>query len=105
VLIGLAWAQLYTLVEIAWPGSFRVPEPASPELTHLGAVAQGRLSFVYYSYVTLTTLGYGDTTPLTPPARALSYMEAMVGQVFLVVTVARLVGLQLMHSNDKGDER
>ncbi|MBW2372194.1 MAG: two pore domain potassium channel family protein, partial [Deltaproteobacteria bacterium] len=45
-----------------------------------------------YSFVTLTTLGYGDITPVHPLARTFSYLEAVVGQLFLAVLVATLVG-------------
>ena len=51
--------------------------------------------FVYYSMVTLTTLGYGDITPLSASARALAAMEALVGQIYLTVIIARLVGLHM----------
>jgi voltage-gated potassium channel Kch len=47
----------------------------------------------YFSFVTLTTLGYGDITPASDLARLLAMMEAMLGQLFLVIIVARLVGI------------
>ncbi len=50
---------------------------------------------LYYSFVTLTTLGYGDISPLTPDARALSVLEAIIGQLYLAVLVARLVGIYI----------
>ena len=49
----------------------------------------------YFSYVTLTTLGYGDIGPVSPAARALAITEAIVGQLYLVVLVAGLVGMHL----------
>ena len=52
----------------------------------------------YFSFVTLTTLGYGDVTPLSEPARVLSLLEAIVGQMFLVIMIARLVGIQISQS-------
>ena len=51
----------------------------------------------YYSYVTLATLGYGDINPVSPQARSLAITEAIVGQLYLVVMVAGLVGLRLAH--------
>ena len=48
---------------------------------------------MYLSFVTITTTGYGDITPVSPPARVLCVLEAIVGQLFLTITVARLVGL------------
>lgn len=84
LLLGAAWAFLYGLVELAAPGSFDVPP-----------VDRGEIVFTYYSFSTLTTLGYGDVTPVTPIARTLSWMEAVAGQIFLAVIVATLVGLRL----------
>jgi hypothetical protein len=51
--------------------------------------------FDYYSLMTLTTLGYGEITPITPPATSLTWMEAMFGQFYIAVIVAQLVGLRL----------
>jgi hypothetical protein len=48
--------------------------------------------FLYYSFVTLTTLGFGDVTPVHPVVRTLSYLEAVIGQLYLAVLVASLVG-------------
>lgn len=51
------------------------------------------VDLVYYSFSTLTTLGYGDITPLSKPARMFAVTEAIVGQIYLTVLVARLLGL------------
>ena len=48
---------------------------------------------VYFSFVTLTTLGYGDILPLTDRARSLAYLEAVIGQIYLAVLVGKLVGM------------
>ncbi len=58
------------------------------------------IEMLYLSMVTLTTLGYGDVTPLTTTARISAVMEATVGQIFMVVLVARLVGLQVSQQKD-----
>lgn len=84
--LGLFWAMLYALLELFWRDSFQVPA-GKPHLQ----------DFAYYSYVTLTTLGYGDIVPLSRPARGLAVMEALVGQLYLAVTIARLVSLQTAH--------
>jgi hypothetical protein len=89
LMIGLAWAFLFALVDKTTPGSFATIQQVAP-------LDDGRLPFlVYYSFVSLTTLGYGDIFPVSPPARVLSYMEAVVGQIYLTVLVARLVGLHI----------
>jgi len=55
---------------------------------------------IYFSYVTLTTLGYGDVTPVTNIAMSMSYAEAIIGQLFLAILVARLVGLHIAGGTD-----
>ncbi len=59
---------------------------------------------VYYSFVTLTTLGYGDIVPVNPSVRALATLEAITGQLYLTVLVARLVGLHITHSSQRRSE-
>lgn len=59
---------------------------------------------IYYSFVTLTTLGYGDIVPVSPSARSLATLEALTGQLYLTVLVARLVGLQITHSARRRSE-
>ncbi|MHC4076527.1 MAG: potassium channel family protein [Planctomycetota bacterium] len=86
LLAALAWAFVYTLLELVDPASFNIT------LSHL----QDYLSvFQYYSFVTITTLGYGDITPVTEVAKAFSVLEAVVGQLYLVVAVAWLVGMHV----------
>ena len=96
LLIGLSWAYLYSVTELVMPGSF-IFGPHTTRST--GSFAHHKSSlFFYYSFVTLTTLGYGDISPLSPPARSLSMLEAVIGPVYLTVLVARLVALQVTHS-------
>ena len=61
--------------------------------------------FSYYSFVTLTTLGYSEIAPLTPPARSLAALEAIVGQLFLAVLIARLVGLHIVSEGQEDQAR
>ncbi|MBV1928065.1 MAG: potassium channel family protein [Gammaproteobacteria bacterium] len=58
-----------------------------------GQSIEGFPDFLYFSYVTLTTLGYGDITPIAALARSLVLMESIIGQVFMAVFIARLVAL------------
>ena len=60
--------------------------------------------FIYYSFVTLTTVGYGDITPVSPPARTLSWLEAMMGQFYIAVLVAFLVGIRISQGLVKSGE-
>jgi voltage-gated potassium channel Kch len=89
LLIALVWAEAYNLIEIASPGSFNFAVMISEA---------GAEHFTYFSFITITTLGYGDIIPATNLARAVSMLEAFVGQVYLVVLVARLVGMQIAQS-------
>ena len=95
LLIGVSWAFTYSLVAFLEPGSFAMAAS--------GQTSQGDVlpDFFYYSFVTLTTLGYGDITPVGPVARSLSTLEAIVGQIYLTVLVARLVGLHISQSYAK----
>jgi hypothetical protein len=83
LLLGALWTVFFTFVEIADPSAFNYASQTVGEpLEH----------FMYYSFVTLTTLGYGDVTPVHPVARTLAYLEAVVGQLYVAVLVASLVG-------------
>ena len=86
LLIALMWAFLYMILELVSPGSFSFPDQESWGET---------MQFEYFSFVTITTLGYGDITPLTDKASALAMIEALVGQIYLVVLVAWLVGMHV----------
>jgi voltage-gated potassium channel Kch len=57
--------------------------------------------FVYFSFVTLTTVGYGDITAVHPLARTLVIAEALTGQLFPAILLARLVSMELHHSRDR----
>jgi hypothetical protein len=87
-LMGLVWAFLYSTLEFFEPGSFHMPA---------GSINQA--TFTYYSYVTLTTLGYGEITPISMPARSFAILEAMMGQLYLAVLIARLVGTHIAQSS------
>lgn len=87
LLAGLFFGLLYWVVEDAWTGSFAVSG---------ASVAPGQFSLangIYFSFVTLATLGYGDVVPQTEIARGLAILEAVSGQLYLAVMVARLVTL------------
>jgi hypothetical protein len=112
LLLGILWGYAYSLIEVIYPGSFSFGSGPLAALASEGAHARDigiilseRLSFTYYSFVTLTTLGYGDITPLTDPARSLSVTEAIVGQFFLAVLIARLVGLQIVYTTAERNSR
>ena len=80
LLAGLFFGQIYWSIEQAWPGSLTGPDPISDSTA------------VYYSFVTLATLGYGDYLPRSDLARGIATFEVIGGQLFLAVMVARLIG-------------
>ena len=85
MLFGLAWAAAYQFVYALSPVSFRLNAGSDP-----------RLELIYFSFVTLTTVGYGDITPLVASARSLAIAEALVGQLFPAVLIGRLVSMELL---------
>jgi len=86
LLIALTWSFLYMILELMIPGSFVFPDKSFRAET---------MQFEYFSFVTITTLGYGDIIPLSNKASALALLEALIGQVYLVVLVAWLVGMHV----------
>jgi hypothetical protein len=85
LLLGLGWAIGYEFLALRRPGAFT------------GAAIEGDLPqrWLYYSFVTLTTVGYGDITPVHPVARSLSVLEALTGQLYPAILLARLVSLEV----------
>jgi len=84
LLIGLIWAVIYSAISLHVPNAFA------------GSVGvnAGLSDWVYFSFVTLTTVGYGDITPVAQGARALATLEAFIGQLYPAIIIARLVSLQ-----------
>jgi len=91
LLMGLIWALMYLFIAQAIPGAFNGVE----QLVWYDNFAD----VAYYSYVTLTTLGYGDISPVAPIARFLVYMEAVVGVFYMAILVASLIGVGISESN------
>jgi hypothetical protein len=92
LLLALAWAFAYRLVLFFDPAALVIDHPS--EVKGADAVT-GEL--VYFSFVTLTTVGYGDITAVSPIARSLVILEALTGQLFPAVLLARLVSLEIYH--------
>jgi len=89
LLIGLGFAFVYDAVVRLDPGAL------TGVSLDAGDERGGISGLIYFSFVTITTLGYGDVTPVTSNARNFAMLEALLGQVVLVVLVARLVGMQV----------
>lgn len=99
LLIGLAWTYVFTLLYTVSPTSFEGIAGATTEAHGMA------IQFLYYSFVTLTTLGYGEITPASPVAQTLAYMEAVTGQFYLTILVAALVGMLLSRRSTGGETR
>lgn len=85
LLMGFIWGFVYILLTMVRPGAFMG--------INVGETMDGRYDeLLYFSFATLTTLGYGDITPVIPLARILSVIEVMCGQFYLTILVASLVG-------------
>jgi voltage-gated potassium channel Kch len=94
LLLGLAWTNVYQVIAYVVPGAFRVGEPVSGDADMLSLLG-------YFSFVTLTTVGYGDVAPVHPAARSAAVIEALVGQLFPAILIARLVAMELT-SRERG---
>lgn len=99
LLMGIMWGFAYQAVEASWPGSFDLGLDVFTKVAGSNYVAPHLASLLYFSFVTITTTGYGDITPISAVAGQLAITEAVVGQFYMVVLVARLVSLQTMHRN------
>jgi hypothetical protein len=95
ILLAISWSYIYQLIEILSPGAFNLTVAA-------GAAGERHLqvSLTYFSFVTLTTLGYGDITPLHSSARMFVIMEALMGQLYPATLLARLVSLEMSSRQD-----
>jgi hypothetical protein len=85
LLAGFTWGGMYAIAELLHPGSFQWSSGRPPAPNTLLE------SFVYLSFVTIATLGYGDIVPVTPEARSLAMLESIFGTFYVVVIIARLV--------------
>lgn len=95
-LIGIAWAFLFTAIEIHNPGSFLVDQ------LPLSTTESKFPHFLYYSFVTLISLGLGDISPASYISRTFTYIEAIMGQFYMLILIARLVGLHIAGTIKRG---
>jgi len=95
LLVALMWSEIYQFIEAMNPGSFQFPSGS--------AGLSDRFSpLLYFSFITLTTLGYGDIVPVAPAARSLAMVEALIGQLYPAILIARLVSMEIA---SKGGQR
>lgn len=96
LLLGTIWAVAYSLVDVVSPGSFTGFAPQDG----LGWDSE----WLYFSFVTMTTLGYGDITPVSATAKFLAYSQAVFGQFYIAVLVAGLVGAYIARRQNETDD-
>ena len=87
LLIGIMWAGVYAILESVSPGSF--------------SGTAGSVDPIYFSFVTLTTVGYGDVAPLTILSRRFAVFEAAMGSIYMAIIVALIVGRYLSPQADQ----
>jgi len=101
LMLGALWANLYSIAEVITPGSIAIvlPEAHRPKNDEIAR----SFHMLYFSFVTLSTVGYGDLVPTTAVARMFAVTEAISGQIYLLVMVSRLVGLQVSQALSSTD--
>lgn len=93
MLIGVTFASGHFLLESLQPGSYQCGSPLCHGKPAIAA-------YVYFSFITLSTVGYGEILPATHFAATLAYSEATLGQMYTAILVARLVGMQITQARD-----
>jgi hypothetical protein len=101
LLIGTTFSVLYYFMESMAPGSFciNISQSSAEQLLHI--------DFVHLSFITITTLGYGDIIPISGCARSFTNLEAVIGVMYVAILISRFVGIyiaQTMYADNKKDE-
>jgi hypothetical protein len=96
LLLGILWTLFYSVLEYIQPGSLIDNGPAE-----LRGPEDNQNLLIYFSFVTLTTLGYGDILPTTVAAQTLAWMEAVIGQLYLAIVLASMVGFYVAQQRVK----
>ena len=104
LLIGAIWAFIYSIINVLANPGFIFTDVASLPLKP-DLIQQSRLiPLFYFSFITLTSTGFGDILPLAPVAKAFAVSEAVIGQFYVAILVARLVSLQIVSSERDADD-
>jgi len=97
LLLGFAFASIYAFIDIVEPNAFM--SSIKREII-VFSQAQSSLDRVYFSFITLLTVGYGDIVPNSPAAKLTTIIEGFLGQIYIVVLIARLVGMHVSQRNN-----
>lgn len=98
LLIGIVFGMLYTAILLIEPSSFELEATPDSDVSTVYDEASGRLT--YFSFITLTTVGYGDVTPQGPIARQFAVLEGLIGQLYPAILLARLVSMEISTRQD-----
>ncbi len=88
---GFIWAELYNFCEYILPGSFSIPSFNDPFMEGRSSYDAQKTSLLYFSFITMSTVGFGEITPNNALSRTLVIMQAIYGQVFIAIIVASLI--------------
>lgn len=100
LLIGVFFACIYSLLDFQSPSSFSMAEHLGSRDPHIIAA-----NLVYFSFITLTSVGYGDILPVHPLAKTTAILESLVGQLFPAILLARLVSMEIEERQKKLSEK
>jgi hypothetical protein len=97
ILVGFCFAMVHMMVVLADPSAYKDNSVTTQPISSTEVLSAERRYpiFVYFSFCTLSTLGYGDIVPVSRLARSISWVEGLTGQLYLAILVARLVGLHI----------
>jgi hypothetical protein len=99
LLIGFLFASIYGFIALVDSEAFALNDALGGELRSLDG-AYGTGVFTYFSFVTMSTLGYGDISPVSSAARSFAWIQAVIGQLYLAITIAALVGIHISRSRE-----
>jgi len=95
LLAGIVGASLTLVCFHIYPGAYNIPDYiGAPRFVH----------FLYYSFITMSTVGYGDITPRIPETQTLAYILSIAGQLYVAIIIAFLIGKYLMQGDQKRDD-
>ncbi len=100
LLIGITWSIIYQLIALFIPGAFSFPQ----SMTSNPGEREYRAVLTYFSFVTMTTLGYGDIVPVHPVPRMFAIFEALIGQLYPATLLARLVSLAITRGREREEQ-
>lgn len=98
LLVGMTFGSLFDMIETLHPGSFQI----NVETDGIADIRWRTL--IFFSFMTLTTIGYGDITPATPQTQSLVAIEGVLGVLYVAVLIARTVGIYAHHPSEEEDE-